>query len=347
MAKYVRNATTTNVYGRKFYKGGDPVVGALVVLYNVTSSARVAKTTTDKYGRWNFELVSTLVPAGSTFEVRYYGTGLVQKSAPAGDWETFETGVNPLTQSVAIFYRGEYSTAKEYYYNSQRRDAVKHSGTYWLTVAMTSGVWDSSAWTPFGGSFDSVATDILLAQDATIARQLILGSEDTYFGVLRSPLASGLFQGNGFLLANEVTGAGLFRVGQVNGSDLVKGISWDGPNNLFQVKSNNFQVTPSGYMWADAGGFGGTADTPKVLIGTQGLLVKDGTLERVLISDENALWDNQVSRKTTNLFTEVLHDIDVTSANPVTDYWVVSGLNPPNTSTLTRYLDSPVASGYC
>ena len=80
--------------------------------------------------------------------------------------------------SAAAVYRGTYSATKTYYGNSQRVDIVKY-GTAWYIARVdapngTGGFvgfapTNTDYWNPFGSSFESVATSLLLAELANIA----------------------------------------------------------------------------------------------------------------------------------------------------------------------------------
>lgn len=76
--------------------------------------------------------------------------------------------------SPALVYRGIYNANKTYTGNQYRVDCVKQGSAYY--VARTdagdfSGVQppNTGKWNPFGSSFESVATDLLLAENANIA----------------------------------------------------------------------------------------------------------------------------------------------------------------------------------
>ncbi len=77
-------------------------------------------------------------------------------------------------KSPAMVYRGVYDSSKTYYGNQYRVDAVKYNGTYYIAridagefynVAPT----NTSKWNNFGAQFESVATGLLLAENANIA----------------------------------------------------------------------------------------------------------------------------------------------------------------------------------
>ena len=82
-----------------------------------------------------------------------------------------------------IVFRGAYNAATMYYYTSTRRDIVIYNGAYYMASDTTkSGLttWGtpgaSADWASFGAQFSSVATDILLAQDAYIKKTLVVGT---------------------------------------------------------------------------------------------------------------------------------------------------------------------------
>lgn len=76
-------------------------------------------------------------------------------------------------KSPALVYRGVYDSSKTYYGNQYRVDAVKHNGIYYVTridAGSFSNVLPTSTskWNPFGAQFESIATNLLLAEGANI-----------------------------------------------------------------------------------------------------------------------------------------------------------------------------------
>lgn len=76
-------------------------------------------------------------------------------------------------KSPALVYRGVYDSSKTYYGNQYRVDAVKYNGIYYIAridagefynVAPT----NTSKWNNFGAQFESIATNLLLAEGANI-----------------------------------------------------------------------------------------------------------------------------------------------------------------------------------
>ena len=77
-------------------------------------------------------------------------------------------------KSPALVYRGVYSSSATYYGNDNRLDCVKYGDTYYICridAGTFSDVVPTSTdkWNSFGTSFESVATQLLLAEEANIA----------------------------------------------------------------------------------------------------------------------------------------------------------------------------------
>lgn len=77
-------------------------------------------------------------------------------------------------KSPAMVFRGDYNSNKIYYGNEHRLDCVKYNGAYYI-ARIDAGTFtnvaptNTSKWNPFGASFESVATELLLAENANIA----------------------------------------------------------------------------------------------------------------------------------------------------------------------------------
>lgn len=81
-------------------------------------------------------------------------------------------------EGPAMVYRGVWDASKEYYGTKHRRDAVFHNGAYYIArtdAGMFRGVapTDKSKWNDFGASFESVATQLLLAEHANVGRWIL------------------------------------------------------------------------------------------------------------------------------------------------------------------------------
>ena len=76
-------------------------------------------------------------------------------------------------ESPAAVYQGTYSSSKTYYGTKYRLDVVKYNGIFYIAridAGTFSGVvpTNTSKWNPFGAQFESVATNLLLAENANI-----------------------------------------------------------------------------------------------------------------------------------------------------------------------------------
>lgn len=92
--------------------------------------------------------------------------------------------------SPVMVYRGVYSASKTYYGNANRLDCVKSGDTYYI-ARIDGGTFSNVAppntnkWNSFGASFESVATNLLLAENANIGDWFMSG------GKIVSTLSSG------------------------------------------------------------------------------------------------------------------------------------------------------------
>ncbi len=76
-------------------------------------------------------------------------------------------------KSPALVYRGEYDSSATYYGNDYRLDCVKYGDAYYVTridAGTISGIAPTNEdyWNPFGASFESIATGLLLAEWANV-----------------------------------------------------------------------------------------------------------------------------------------------------------------------------------
>lgn len=81
-------------------------------------------------------------------------------------------------ESPVVLYRGAYDKDKTYYGNRYRLDAVKYNGTHYITridAGEFKGIpptaeneLNADKWNPFGAELESVATNLLLAENASI-----------------------------------------------------------------------------------------------------------------------------------------------------------------------------------
>jgi len=195
---------------------------------------------------------------------------------------------------AGIVYRGNYDPTKTYYKTAVRNDVVSYdpgSGyVYYLcNTNNTTGAWNIAKWDTFENEFSSVATGLLLAEDAVITQTLTIGQQDSAtFGIIRSANATTVSDGNGFYMSangDETSPESYFRVGSAT-----QYLKWDNTN--LTIVSNNFNLTAAGSLWAAAGGFGGASyATPIVNITADGLTVADANAtDRVFIEYTAGIW---------------------------------------------------------
>lgn len=121
---------------------------------------------------------STIMPTVGTLEYLWMtsavksgdGTSLVS------NWVT-PVRITPYNgkdgQSPATVFRGVYDSSKTYYGTKYRLDVVKYNGIYYVTridAGAFSGIipTNTNKWNSFGAQFESIATDLLLAENANI-----------------------------------------------------------------------------------------------------------------------------------------------------------------------------------
>lgn len=109
-------------------------------------------------------------------------------------------------KSPAMVFRGDYSASNTYYGNQYRLDCVRLNNAYYI-ARIDAGTFvgvappDNNKWNAFGASFESVATQLLLAENANIAGWIfsngVLKSQD---GGCTLDGLDGTIIGNGLVL---------------------------------------------------------------------------------------------------------------------------------------------------
>jgi hypothetical protein len=195
-----------------------------------------------------------------------------------------------------VVYRGDWAPNTAYFSSSIRVDVVRGSDSeYWLAkVGHTStgtgtvdkpitGTSYTNQWRAFGATFESVATDILLARDATITRGLVMGTYGaTDKGFIRSAAATALMTGKGYYL--DTTGSmrfgdpagGYIKFTESEGVTIAGSVSISGTATIgatlassVESKANSAQQNDSDKTAGKVGGwkidsdsiFSGTKDT--------------------------------------------------------------------------------------
>lgn len=177
-------------------------------------------------------------------------------------------GSNTGMPGPGLVYTGYYRGTQYTYYSSlNRKDIASYSGvsglTYYLANSNTlSGDYGNSGWpTPgttsdwstFGNTFESVATDLLLANDVSVTKTITLGQVGVASqGIIRSANADwvGTPNASGFWLGSDIDGNARFFVGNYSpgGSYLI----YDSATGILSL---------SGTIFADAGSIGGVGIT--------------------------------------------------------------------------------------
>ena len=152
-----------------------------------------------------------------------------------------------------VSFRGNFNASTQYFHTTTRKDIVRVGSIYYLvnnlslngSVGSTWGTpgGSNTNWESFGAQFSSVATDVLLAQDATITRGLVMGVEGTSgtSGFIRSADAINILDGPGFYM----DAGGRMRFGEA----VLPG------NNY--IIFNGTQLDVSGVLTATEGNIGG------------------------------------------------------------------------------------------
>jgi hypothetical protein len=189
----------------------------------------------------------TVMPALNTLE--YLWCTVAKKSASGmllQNWSTpvringVDGGKGDKGDSPATVFRGVYDNNNTYYGTKYRLDVVKYNGVYYV-ARIDAGTFsgkaptDTSKWNTFGAQFESVATQLLLAEEANVAgwvfRNNRLESQD---GNIFMDGVNGLISvGNGKIILNK-DGSGKLADGNV---------SWDA----------NETLTLSGNLYASRG----------------------------------------------------------------------------------------------
>lgn len=166
--------------------------------------------------------------------------------------------------SPVMVYRGTYSSSKSYYGNKNRLDCVKNGSTYYI-ARIDAGTFSNVAppntnkWNSFGASFESVATNLLLAEGANIGDWFMKG------GRIVSTLGTGdiieLDAKNKRIKITSATSGGSY-----SQENLGSVITLDAGNGTVETRSKNNSSTVS-YM-SPTGIFANRAGTQCVAAST-------------------------------------------------------------------------------
>ena len=181
-------------YERIFYTDGSSVTTPAVIIGCYGDKGRGIVSITEMYLatnlstgvtkntiRWSsfVQDISASRPYLYNYEIIKYSDNTTEETDVAliGRWgmdgENGQDGASP-----APVFRGDYSSTKYYYGNPHRVDIVKYNSVYYVArIDAPSGSGgfvgqaptNTNYWNPFGASFESVATQLLLAENANIA----------------------------------------------------------------------------------------------------------------------------------------------------------------------------------
>lgn len=226
-------------YGEKGDKGDDGAAGNYTELrFAINGSTTTPPTLTTNVANptgWT-TTVPTVFRGFYLWMTRAVKTGAGALLSP---WSTpvrmtARDGINGENgKSPAMVFRGVYNSAKTYYGTENRRDCVYNPAdeTYYIARVdagefSTPAPPDTSKWNAFGASFESVATDLLLAENANIANLIFrnqrLESSATTDGVPNF-FIDGLNNIASFSAGNVVFDKQTAKIGwiEVKGKDLV------------------------------------------------------------------------------------------------------------------------------
>lgn len=171
--------------------------------------------------------------------------------------------------SPVLVYRGAYSSSKTYYGNSRRLDAVKYNNIYYI-ARIDAGEFSNIAptntgkWNTFGAQFETIATNLLLAEGANIGDWFMSGGKivSTLSGSNKITLDASVAQiliesandGGGYSMNNFGTiiklnaSQGMLEVRAKNSPSYSTGTAYLSPNGIFaNLAGTNAMPASYGY----------------------------------------------------------------------------------------------------
>ena len=211
----------------------------------------------------------------------YPGSGPWVIAAAAGTSGTAGSGGTAGVNGAAgaagpgVVYRGPWTGSLQYFKTTERTDVVKGSDNQYYIAKVThtpnvvnapigtdtkpiNGGSYSTYWQSFGATFSSVATGLLLAENATVTKGLVIGQDGTDVGFIRSAGAQSIGGGNGFYM----DAAGNMRFGADTSTE-GNFVYWN--NTLGELDIN-------GTITADSGEIGGFTISNNKLLASGSLL---------------------------------------------------------------------------
>ena len=250
------------------------------------------------------------------------------------------------TPGAGVVYRGLYAaTSASYFYTSERRDVVKGtSGTYFLannagkSGTNTWAVPETSIgtdWANFGATFSSVATGLLLAENATITKGLVIGESGTDSGFIRSANANTIQTGEGFYISAN----GHVRFGDDVTLANSKYVYWDGEELSIKGTVNIDEGSVGNWVVDDVDAGGSLHDSNDRIVFNPTLpeiqLYNTSAQKKVIISPSDNLSSLGGGNISIGSISGTTPSVPATSANIVQGYGVYSAYYSGSATSFT------------
>ena len=265
----------------------------------------------------------------------YPGSGPWDIAAAAGTSGTAGTAGTAGGPGAGVVYRGVWTQGTEYFKTTERTDVVKGSDDQYYIALSTHTPGDTttrpidgasylSYWKSFGATFSSVATGLLLAENATITKGLTIGISGTETGFIRSVAADSITTGTGFYI--DANGSVRFGDNTTTGDNYVY---WNGDTLAIKGTVNISDGSVGGWT-VDTAAEGGS------LHDANSRIVLNPTIPELQMYDTAGKLKVQVSPKNTLTDTSVgankyVSDLDSslsaaasTTSNSDNQYWIYS-----------------------
>lgn len=260
-------ARVIGVYGDKGNTGNTGVGIRSIVEYYLASASNSGVTISTSGWTTSIQTVSSSKKYLWNYEKITYTNGSVHNSTPViigtygdkgdkgdkgdpgGKGDKGDKGDSPV-----LVFRGNYSSSKTYYGNSHRLDAVKYNNIYYI-ARIDAGEFSNIAptntgkWNTFGAQFETIATNLLLAEGANIGDWFMSGGKivSTLSGTNKITLDASVAQiliesandGGGYSMNNFGTiikmsaSQGMLEVRAKNAPSYSTGTAYLSPNGIF------------------------------------------------------------------------------------------------------------------
>ena len=270
----------------------------------------------------------------------YPGSGPWAIAAAAGTSGTAGSGGTAGTAGgpgPGVVYRGPWADGTEYFKTTERTDVVKGSDNQYYIAKSThtpsgtstrpiDGGSYSTYWQSFGATFSSVATGLLLAENATITKGLVIGVSGSETGFIRSAGADSVTTGTGFYI--DANGSVRFGDNTTTGDNYVY---WNGDTLAIKGTVNISDGSVGGWV-VDSAAEGGS------LHDSNDRIVFNPSIPEIQMYDTDGKLKVQVNPKST------LTDTSVGSNKTISD--LESSLTAAASTTSNSGDGQPVYSAY-